>query len=61
MDELPDFKLNYNFSAEEISLLARFLRDNQDQLPKGLEKFYKSLEDAIYNSLSLEEARRFYS
>ena len=61
ISDVPAFKLSYNFTAEEISLLARFLRDNMDNLPEGLEKFYKSLEDSVYNSLSLEEARLFYS
>lgn len=59
--DVPDFRLSYNFTAEEIALLARFLRDNMENLPEGLEKFYKSLEDSVYNSLSLEEARIFYS
>jgi hypothetical protein len=55
------FKLSYNFSSREIAILARFFRDNQDKLPEGLETFTKSLEDSVYNSLSLEEARLFYS
>lgn len=54
-------KLSYDFTSDEISLLARFLRDHQGELPHGLETFYKSLEDAVYNTLSLEEARLFYS
>lgn len=54
-------KLSYDFTSDEIALLARFLRDNQEKLPKGLEAFYKSLEDSVYNTLSLEEAQKFYS
>ena len=62
MIECPnEFKLTYNFNSDEIALLAKFLRDNQERMPKGLEKFYKALEDCVYNSLSLEEARLFYS
>jgi len=61
LERKNDFKLTYNFSSAEISALAKFLRDNQARLPKGLEIFYKSLEDAVYNSLSLEEVRNFYS
>ena len=30
-------------------------------LPEGLEMFYKTLEDSIYNCMSLEEVKRFYS
>jgi UPF0755 protein len=33
----------------------------QEELPEGLEIFYKTLEDSIYNCLSLEEVKRFYS
>ena len=53
--------LQYSFSKNELYLLAKFLRNNQEALPKGLEAFYKTLEDSIYNSLSLEEVKRFYS
>ena len=61
INETPDFKLSYHFTANEIAVLAKFLRDNMDNMPEGLENFYKSLEDSVYNSLSLEEARLFYS
>ena len=60
-EEKKEFKLTYSFSTEEIAILARFMRDYQAQLPKGLENFYKSLEDSIYNCLSLEEVKNFYS
>lgn len=60
-NKVEHFKLSYNFTSREIATLAKFLRENQDKLPVGLENFYKSLEDSVYNSLSLEEARIFYS
>ena len=60
-NEQKEFKLTYTFSSKEISILAKFLRNNQINLPIGLEGFYKALEDSIYNSLSLEEVRNFYS
>ena len=53
--------LDYSFSKIEVFLLAKFLRQKQEELPEGLEIFYKTLEDTIYNSLSLEEVKRFYS
>lgn len=53
--------LDYTFSKKELFLLAKFLRTKQEELPEGLEIFYKSLEDSIYNVLSLEEVKRFYS
>ncbi len=53
--------LEYSFSKKELFLLARFLRTKQEELPEGLENFYKTLEDSIYNCMSLEEVKRFYS
>lgn len=60
----PDEKkytLSYNFTSKEVACLAKFLRDNQESLPEGLEYFYKALEDSIYKSLTLEEVKNFYS
>ena len=53
--------LDYSFSKKELFLLAKYLRTKQEELPVGLELFYKTLEDSIYNCLSLEEVKRFYS
>ena len=53
--------LDYSFSKKELFLLAKFLRDKQEEVPAGLDTFCRTLEDSIYNSLSLEEVKRFYS
>ena len=53
--------LEYSFSKKELFLLAKYLRTKQEELPEGLEIFYKTLEDSIYNCLSLEEVKKFYS
>jgi len=53
--------LEYSFSKKELFVLARYLRQKQEELPEGLETFYKTLEDSIYNSMSIEEVKRFYS
>ena len=53
--------LDYSFSKKELFLLAKYLRTKQEELPEGLELYYKTLEDSIYNCLSLEEVKRFYS
>lgn len=55
------FSLTYNFSASEIGILAKFLREKETELPRGLENFTKALEDSVYNCLSIDEVRRFYS
>ena len=59
--ETDGFKLTYSFTSKEIAVLAKYLRDNQSNLPEGLERFYKALEDSVYTCLSLEEVRNFYS
>jgi hypothetical protein len=53
--------LEYSFSKKELFVLARYLRQKQEELPEGLETFCKTLEDSIYNSMSIEEVKRFYS
>ncbi len=53
--------LDYSFTKKEVFLLAKYLRTKQEELPEGLELFYKTLEDYIYNCLSLEEVKKFYS
>ncbi len=53
--------LDYSFSKKEVFVLAKYLRQKQEELPEGLELLYKTLEDSIYNCMSLEEVKRFYS
>ncbi|MBR6582415.1 MAG: hypothetical protein IKK80_02240 [Treponema sp.] len=53
--------LTYNFTKREVYILAKFLRKKEEELPLGLENFCKTLEDSVYNSLSIQEVRRFYS
>ena len=53
--------LDYSFTKKEVFVLAKFLRTKQEELPEGLEQLYKTLEDSIYNCMSLEEVKRFYS
>ncbi|MBP5602828.1 MAG: hypothetical protein J6X78_08890 [Treponema sp.] len=63
MREAPEkkFSLSYNFTSQEVAVLAKFLRDNEEKMPAGLELFYKALEDSVYKSLSLDEVKKFYS
>jgi hypothetical protein len=52
---------SYTFSPRETALLARFLRSRQDEVPDGLADFLKAVEDVVYNSMSIEEAEKFYT
>jgi len=56
-----NYFLTYSFTSDEVCKLAKFLREKELELPEGLENFKLSLEKAIYNNLTLEEAKRFYS
>ncbi len=53
--------LDYSFTKNEVFLLAKFLRVNEESLPEGLENIYKTLLDSVYNTLSLEEVKQFFS
>lgn len=53
--------LEYDFTKKEVLLLAKFLRKNEEKMPAGLESFYHVLEDSIYDTLTLEEVKQFYS
>lgn len=61
MTEKKTAKLTYSFTAKEIGLLAKFLRQKETELPRGLENFSKTIENSVYDSLTLDEVKRFYS
>lgn len=52
--------LSYTFSENEIELLAKFFRQNQTSIPRGLEKFARDLELHIYDVLSIEEVEKLF-
>ena len=53
--------LSYTFTPRETACLARFLRVHQSEIPDGLSDFVKTVENTIYNSMSIDEAEKFYS
>lgn len=59
--EVKSLSLDYHFNEREIRNLARFFRNNQEQLPDALLTFASKIERAIYNSMSIGEAEAFYS
>lgn len=59
--EPAQFKLTYNFTSDEIKILSKFLRAKENELPRGLENLTKALEESIYDCLSLDEIKDFYS
>ena len=59
-DNEPSPGFNYGFSEEEIKLLARLLRNNQSEIPPGLEIFSRKVELYIYNLMTIDEVEKFY-
>lgn len=56
-----DLSLSYDFTPEEIKLLAKFFRKNQETLPDGLFSFLSAVEKSIYKTLPMREVATFYS
>ncbi len=51
---------SYSFSPEEIKELVRFMRRNETEFTGVMARFYTTAERHVYNSLTLEEAERFF-
>ena len=52
--------LSYDFSAEEVLVLARFFRSCDSHVPAGMERLKRAVESAMYGAMTLEEMQRFY-
>ncbi|WP_407425633.1 hypothetical protein [Treponema sp.] len=61
IDSNNGFNLEYRFNEREIKILAKLLRNHQEEIPDGLVNFSMKIEQAIYNSMSIDEATAFYS
>lgn len=53
--------LTYSFTKKETGLLAKFFREKETELPRGLENFFRSIENTLYDNLTLDEVKKFYS
>ena len=51
----------YRFSLQEIKQLALLMRKYEDDIPDDLQPFFSYLESSIYDSMSIEEAERFFN
>ena len=61
VSQKSSLSFTYNFSHRETSHLAYFLRKHQNEVPDALADFLKAVESAIYNSMTIGEAEKFYS
>lgn len=50
----------YSFSSQEILVLAKFFRQNQDKIPLELFDFSQFIEKEIYNNLTLDQIGEFF-
>jgi hypothetical protein len=55
-----NLSLDYHFSTKEIEILAYYFRKNSDTIPAGLENFVGAVEHTVYDSMSIDEAEKFY-
>ena len=55
-----DLCLSYDFSADEVLILAHFFRSCKFHIPSGLEQLQKAVESAVYGAMTLEEVQQFY-
>lgn len=51
----------YDFTSDEVKLLTLFMRAHEEELPVGLEDFFSSIENYIYNSMTIDEAEKFFN
>lgn len=51
----------YAFSLEEIKELVLILRQKEDVLPHELRKLFSFLESRVYDTMTIEEAERFFN
>ena len=52
---------SYEFSPNETALIAHFFRDHEESIPSGLKKFVHAVEKAVYDSIPIGDAEKFYS
>ena len=51
----------YAFSLEEIKRLVLILRKQEEVLPQELHRLFAYLEARVYDTMTIEEAERFFN
>lgn len=59
MNSIDIENLKYEFSLDEIQVLLKFLRNNQE-LREDLPKLVHGLEKYVYSIMSIDEAEEFF-
>lgn len=52
---------SYTFSSEESEALSQFFFKHENEMPITLSNFFRTIKKISYDSLSLDEAKQFYS
>ncbi|MEE0999292.1 MAG: hypothetical protein UIH41_06495 [Treponemataceae bacterium] len=55
-----DSSFSYNFSIQEAKDLVLLLRKHEKELPNSLIDFSISLQQHVYNSMTIDEAENFF-
>ena len=55
-----DSSFSYNFSIQEAKDLVLLLRKHEKELPNSLIDFSISLQQQVYNSMTIDEAENFF-
>lgn len=53
--------LEWRFSQGEIRALVKFLRQGQNSVPAELRRLQEALEQKIYDTMTISQARDFFS
>lgn len=56
----PTLTFEYKFTSSEVVALARLLRYRVQDIPDELFNFSRVVENVMYDTLSIQEAERFY-
>lgn len=52
---------SYEFSEDEIKALVLLLRENEADLPGCLENLMLNLQNCVYDSMTIDEAEKFFN
>lgn len=57
---IKSLSFEYKFTSSEVAALAKFLRVRSLDIPDELLNFTRAVEDAVYDTMSIQEAEHFY-
>ncbi len=61
MDNSLDETFDFSFSLEQAKEICYQVRKNNIIFSKKLNKFYQEIQNFVYNSMTIDEAERFFN